>query len=563
MKIFKLLSLLFLLSYSVFSQTNYYVSTSGSNSNSGSLSSPWKTVQYALNNVATNSTINVSTGVYNEKLRIPINGITLKNQAGSLPVIDATGITVQEPIIDIINKNNITIDGLELRDNIQNNAQAVSITGTSSNVTVKNCKIHDIHFSSDPNAAISSTTNALGIVGYGTNSTTPITNLKILNNQIYQCRLGYSEGIAVRGNVDGFEVIDNLIYDLTNIGINLAGSQSLTSATVFDQARNGIVRKNKVHHCLSPVATSAGIYVDGGKFITIENNTSYHNGYGIEVGCEKKDRITDAIKVRSNIVYDNKNSGIVLGGYGYPNDSGKVTNSTITNNTTYFNDYSNSGSGELYLSYSENTIIENNIFYPNAKNKVGFTELTQPSIVFDYNAFYSDSGNVTFNWRGNGYLNFSSFVTGSNTNRNGFLKNPNFIQANITNPNFHLAENSSCVNSGNPSYVADPNEFDIDNQSRKNGRIDCGADEYFALGVNDFNSQAVKVFPNPIENNIKIQTNTDDAFNIEIHNQVGQTVYKKLGFENENFDLSELKTGIYVLRVYNESFRYTNQIIKK
>jgi hypothetical protein len=556
--------LLLLLSLSAYSQANYYVSPTGNNANNGSLSSPWKTIQYALNNVATNSIINVFTGVYTEKLRIPINGITLKNQTGNSPIIDAKGITIQEPIIDIIDKNNITIDGFELRNNIQNNAQAVSITGTSSSVTVKNCKIHDIHFSSDPNQTPTGSTNALGIVAYGTNSTTAITNLKISNNQIYQCRLGFSEGIAVRGNVDGFEVSDNLIYDLTNIGINLAGSQSRTSPSVYDQARNGIVKKNTVHDCLSPIATSAGIYVDGGKLIIIENNTSYHNGYGIEVGCENKGRVTDAIKVRSNIVYDNKNNGIALGGYGFPDNSGKVTNSTITNNTTYFNDYSNSGSGELYLSYSENTIIENNIFYPSTKNKIGFTELTQPSIVFDYNAFYSDSGNVTINWKGTAYLNFSSFVTGSNTNKNSLLKNPNFVLPNITNPNFHIQANSPCINTGNPSYVVGANEFDIDNQARTNGgRIDCGADEFTALGVNDFNRQAVNVFPNPVDDRVTIQTNSDAVFNVEIFNQLGQIVYKKAGFENENFNTSELKTGIYVLRVFNEDFQFTDQIIKR
>jgi hypothetical protein len=563
MKILKPI-LLLLLSLSAYSQANYYVSPTGNNANNGSLSSPWKTIQHALNTVPTNSVINVLTGVYTEKLRIPINGITLKNQTGNSPIIDAKGITIQEPIIDIIDKNNITIDGFELRNNIQNNAQAVSITGTSSNVTVKNCKIHDIHFSSDPNQVPTSTTNALGIVAYGTNSTTAITNLKISNNQIYQCRLGFSEGIAVRGNVDGFEVSNNLIYDLTNIGINLAGSQSRTSPSVYDQARNGIVKKNTVHDCLSPIATSAGIYVDGGKLIIIENNTSYHNGYGIEVGCENKGRVTDAIKVRSNIVYDNKNNGIALGGYGFPDNSGKVTNSTITNNTTYFNDYSNSGSGELYLSYSENTVIENNIFYPSTKNKIGFTELTQPSIVFDYNAFYSDSGNVTINWKGTAYLNFSSFVTGSNTNKNSLLKNPNFVLPNITNPNFHIQANSPCINTGNPSYVVGANEFDIDNQARTNGgRIDCGADEFTALGVNDFNRQAVNVFPNPVDDRVTIQTNSDAVFNVEIFNQLGQIVYKKAGFENENFNTSELKTGIYILRVFNEDFQFTDQIIKR
>ena len=56
-------------------------------------------------------------------------------------------------------------------------------------------------------------------------------------------------------------------------------------------------------------------------------------------------------------------AGIALGGYDYPNGSGKVTHVSITNNTFLKNDTSHSTKGEIYLSYSESSRIENNIFY--------------------------------------------------------------------------------------------------------------------------------------------------------------------------------------------------------
>ena len=122
------------------------------------------------------------------------------------------------------------------------------------------------------NAFVNASTNAQGIIVYGTNATTAITNLKIQNNQLYDCRLGYSEGIAVNGNVNGFEVTGNTVYNLTNIGIDLIGHEGACPNPTNDQARNGLVKNNIVHDCLSTYASSGGIYIDGGKIITVENN---------------------------------------------------------------------------------------------------------------------------------------------------------------------------------------------------------------------------------------------------------------------------------------------------
>src|ERR1044071_1725667 len=44
----------------------YYVSVSGNDANTGTLASPWRNIQYALNHVGAGSTVNVLTGVYNE-----------------------------------------------------------------------------------------------------------------------------------------------------------------------------------------------------------------------------------------------------------------------------------------------------------------------------------------------------------------------------------------------------------------------------------------------------------------------------------------------------------------
>jgi Secretion system C-terminal sorting domain/Right handed beta helix region len=555
------LSIVLLFPLFTFGQNNYYVSPSGNNTNIGSLASPWKTIQYGLNQLAANDILNVLTGTYNEKIVIPRNSVTLKNHTGNTPIIDGMGIIAQNAIIDISNKSNITIDGFEIKNSIQNDAQGILVEGTGTNINIKNCKIHDIHFSSNPNAAVTASTNAQGIIVYGTNSTTAISNLKITNNQVYDCRLGYSEGIAVNGNVDGFEITNNTVYNLTNIGIDVIGHEASSPNPANDQARNGLIKNNLVHDCLSLYATSGGIYVDGGKSIAIENNTSYHNGYGIEIGCENVGKTTDAIKVRNNIIYNNQIAGVSLGGFSYPT-SGKVVNSSFTNNTCYANGYSNAGYGELYLSYSENTIIENNIFYTNTQNKLAFAELTQPTLTFNYNDFYSASGNLSFNWNGVSYSSYVAFKTSTGSNVNSINVNPNFILAAITNPDFHLNNSSPCINSGNPAFVAQSGEVDVDNQARVNSIVDCGADEFYALATHNFEEkEKIRVYPNPVTNSIKIGNNFGKS-TVEILSITGQTVYKKLDFEANDIDVSQLKAGVYILNVSNENGNYAVKIIK-
>ena len=557
---------LLLMSNLCFGQSNYYVSPTGNNTASGSVNTPWKTIQYGLGKLNTNDTLNVFTGIYTEKINIPKNGIYLRNYAGNKPVIDATGITVQNPIVSISSKSNVTVTGFELKNNIQKDAQGILVDGAGANITIKNCIVHDIHFSSNVNAAVNANTNAQGIIVYGSNATTAITNLIISNNELYNCRLGYSEGLAVNGNVDGFLVADNQVHDLTNIGIDVIGHEGTSSNAANDQARNGTVRNNTIHHCISLYATSGGLYVDGGKNVVLEKNTSYHNGYGIEVGCENGGTTTDAIIVRENLFYDNQVAAIALGGYDYPT-SGKVTNSAILSNTCYFNDYSNSGNGELYLSYSEGTRIENNIFYTTTKNKLAYAELTQPQLAFNFNTFYCAAGtnSLSADWNGKTYNTYAAFISGTVSNTGSIFANPAFVSASITTPDFHLPATSPSVNTGNAAYAVGSGETDFYNQPRvSSGRVDMGAIEYAAVvtGIEDasINTLQGMVYPNPGSGlmNYKI---TEGSHQIIVYNAFGQIIFDETRTMISPVNLQYLNTGMYVLEILQNEQKYIQKLI--
>ncbi len=485
MKKIHLLLFLLLITTVAVAQVNYYVSSAGSDINSGTFATPWKTIQYGINHLNKNDTLNLLSGTYTEKIIVSKSNIYIRNHVLNTPVLVGTGITSQDAMITISDRSNVTIDGLEISNNIQKDAQGILVDGTGNKITIQNCTIHDIHFSANPNAAVNSGTNAQGIIVYGSNASTPVTNLKISNNTLFNCRLGYSEGIAVNGNVDGFEISHNLVHDITNIGIDAIGHEGTSPNAGNDQARNGLIMHNVAHHCISPYATSGGIYVDGGKNIIIENNLSFHNGYGIEIGCENVGKTTDSIIVRNNIFYDNEIAAIAMGGYEYPSGSGKVTHAIIRNNTCFKDDFKNDGNGELYLSYSENSIIENNIFYLSNQDILAYSERGQPGLKFDYNIFYSDNdpNNFETDWNNSNYSSFSAFKAGTGTNNNSKVANPQLVNAILPNPDFHLKNTSPAIDAGNPSFISAKTEMDIDLQQRISGIVDCGADEYWAANA--------------------------------------------------------------------------------
>src|SRR6187200_497924 len=52
----------------------YYVSTSGNDTNPGTLAAPWRHIQYAIDRVVGGSTVNVLTGIYNESVTFKRSG---------------------------------------------------------------------------------------------------------------------------------------------------------------------------------------------------------------------------------------------------------------------------------------------------------------------------------------------------------------------------------------------------------------------------------------------------------------------------------------------------------
>ncbi len=531
----------------------FHVSKTGNDGNSGTSSLPWESIQHAMDNATPGSTVYIHEGIYFEALYVNVSGsnnkyITFSGFENDEVIVDAVG-QISTAIVEIYDAHHIALENLIIRNHQQNNAVGILVGGACDHIRIEDCEVYDINFSSNPNAAVNQNTNAHAIAVYADNSDHAITDLQIYHNKIHDCRLGFSEALAVNGNVDGFEIMDNEIYNVTNIGIDIIGHEGTCDDPTKDQARNGYIAKNVTYNCLSPYATSAGIYVDGGKNLIIEKNRVFQNQWGIEIGCENTGKSTDNIIVRNNLIYGNATSGLAVGGYDYPSGSGKVTNVTIINNTLFGNDTENAYSGEIYLFYNESLEIVNNIIFGTSPTAYLLsTEDIAPSIglKFHNNNWVTaiGLGQEEFYFYGNDYKGISEFQNAVNGVGN-ISGDPEFKSIN-TQYDFRVNAGSLCIDAGTNSTKSGDEDY-YENDRVVGSSIDIGAYEYNqALSTEAEEKLIISIYPNPTSETVTIKTNLNDE--IQIFDALGKLKSTNIvDYKKVIINLQEWEPGIYYI----------------
>ena len=548
-----------------YAQNNYYVSTTGDDTNSGSFSSPWRTIQHGVNQLMPGDTLNIKAGTYEEKIEINVSGtpnayITIKNYNNDNVVLDAINFSNSDAII-WTDRSYLRIIGLHLTNNIKNYATGFEIQGSAHDIEFINNKISNIRFSSQQNPTVTPSKNAVPLNIWGDNATDSIHNILIKGNEIFNNMTGYSENLTGGGNFTNFIFEDNIIHDNTNIGIDVTGHYGVCPNPALDQGRNGIIRNNIVYNCRAYYSTAAGIYVDGGKNIIIENNTSYQNGYGIEIGCEE-DGTTDRVIVRNNLIYNNHDAGIAIGGYD-SNTTGNVTNTKVYGNTFYKNDTEDNYNGEILLTQLDNCHITSNIFYPTNQSVLLEASRNQSNFEFNYNLIYQDNGteNIVVETPAGSYNTLSDYYNASGQGMQNIFGNPLFVAP--LQGDFHIQSQSPAIDNGNPNLTIDPNEVDLDGQIRiDNNIIDCGVDEYYNNnGVKTTQNVSIKIYPNPAYNQIFIDNNIQN-FSYKIFTLEGKKIAQ--GEAVDKILLFNISPGIYILKLTTESNNtFTKKILIK
>jgi Protein of unknown function (DUF1565) len=490
----------------------YYVSTTGSDSNPGTFTGPWLTIQHAADTATPGTTVYVLGGVYNESVKFPNSGtasapITFASYPGQSAIIDGTGLTPSgiQGLVNITNQNYLIISGFEIRNYTTDNASVtpsgIWITGYGTGIWILNNRIHHITTTAEANG------NAFGISVYGT-SKTPITQLVINGNEVYDLKTGQSESVNVDGNVTYFRITNNLIHDDDNIGIDAIGYEGV-GPVGYDEAMHGEISGNTIYN-ISGIRNAGegdeydadGLYCDGCAYVIFERNVIFQVDYGIETTSENQVCLENGTEwsggntglgnaaqgkhpcygryatVRNNLFYKANSCGNSIGGYaaatkkgGPSNGGGSSLHDVFINNTLYDNGTqpgnSSEGtpSGEFQIQYqvgsAQDDIFENNLLYAGSPNiwinsyAACSSSYPCPPATLNWNLYYSLAGyleGTSILWGGvSSYTSFPNWQSASGEDANSLNLDPRFVDVGAIPPNFDLAPSSPAIGAGGTS----------------------------------------------------------------------------------------------------------------
>jgi Right handed beta helix region len=481
-----------------FGQSNsvFYVSTNGNDSNPGTETSPWRTIQHAADTARAGSVVNVRGGIYEELVSIHESGnasdgyITFRSYPGETAILDAGRFTPtsRSGILTIHNQSYVRIEGFEIRNfHTAEHRLAplgIDISGAGSHIEILRNNVHHIEQTFPGRDRPGSGGNGFGIAVYGTSAKAPITDLIIDGNEVHHLKTGSSESLVVNGNVTNFRITHNIVHDNNNIGIDVIGFERTAPDPAVDQARDGVVSGNLVYDITSrgnpaygDEQNSDGIYVDGGTRILIEQNVMHDVDFGIELASEHKNRATSYVIARNNLIYHSHTAGVSIGGYAP--DRGHTEHCRVVNNTLYENDTSATGSGEFQMQWNmADDAFENNIVYAGPRCLFSLTrsqvDPSKPPVTIDYNLYYCASGAHTSKWAGVSatVTGFDKYVDATGNDHHSRFADPDF--ADSAKNDFHLRSDSPALSAGTTEGMP-VGELDLDGSPRvRSGKIDIG-----------------------------------------------------------------------------------------
>lgn len=456
-----------------------YVSESGNDSGSGTADKPFKTIQAALDSVKAGQTIYVRKGTYTgisyfRNSGTKNNYITLRNYPGEKPFLTAKS---EGAVLNLSGHDYVKIEGLEIGGFSAPIAQGILLDSDENHIIIRNNEIHDL-VTTKPGENEEGEANAILCYGEGETAAASINNVCIEGNNVYNNTTGWCESVSVTGNTENINVINNIVHNNTNIGIDFYGNAGYCPKKELDQPRFCVAAGNEIYGSICDYAECAGLYVDGARDVILENNISHDNAYGIEIGSEERqdNYPVKNILARNNLVYKNSSGGIRIGGYD-KNKTGYVTETKIYNNTIINNGEGEGGwNGELCFVKCNGVDVRNNIVYKDStKYPMIGGDLPKEyvlNVTFSNNVYYNPLGKdeIYFEFAGGSAEGINDF--NNQTGSSDFFGKPYF------NSDYSLKKDSYGINIGSTAVNEYVGKYDLANNTRIDGVIDVGAFEY-------------------------------------------------------------------------------------
>jgi hypothetical protein len=442
-------------------RTRVVVAPHGSDSAVGTAAHPMRTVRAALHRLAPRGgTVVLRGGVYHQRVRlVHEHGITVRPYRNEHPVLSGAGLTPPTgltALVEIADSRHITVRGLELtgyRTRKLNHVPAgVYIHGHDYAVRILHNHVHDL--GNDNNTLGSFDINAHGIAAYGDDPHRAIHKLLIAGNVVDNLHLGASESVVVNGNVRGWAIVGNRVFDNDNIGVDAIGFEPTLRGryryTYHNRARRGLIAHNTILRIQSRgnpayweggswCNCADGIYVDGGMRIRIRDNRVADSDIGIEVAAENPHGDAHDVSVVRNKVTGSLFTGITTGGYcnGAKACGGVLTGRSYHNvfrdNWLRGNNRLDDGSPELLVQYYAwgNTFTHNTLIATNSDHVLYGTvphfkaPAHRPANRSDHNVFRARGvgpAAMQFGWRGRTYTGARAYVRATGEDRHSSFR---------------------------------------------------------------------------------------------------------------------------------------------
>ena len=446
----------------IYSQELYVSQPLGSDSNSGSESSPFKTINKAISESIPGTTILVMDGLYqNNNYGTGLNGTSLNNS----PVVNFNQSGVIGSPITLKNLNGhspkIQFDGaggIKFPNGVNNIiVEGFEIEGPSASITYEQAiadREYKILVSEDDDDNTSYNHNYFsgkGIWGYG-----PHNNIIIRNNVVYN-----TPGSGIRFNDSDYITIENNTVYNTTWWTSSASSAVVYAESISSEGDNGsdikmIMRGNIIYNNWNRIPFYVTQLPDnngnvGGNYGTASQDYIL-DGQGLYVTRSDPD-YAGIFLFENNICVNNGKNGINF-------DHSDSASAIYRNNTLYFNGVHNiiqmQEHGEL-LHVGNNKVagikangvlnatVVNNIIVTrdNEYSALAFNDITGTRLAVN-NLFQ----NGTYAWPAtvdNNLVNVDPLFVSAPTTVNGL------IDISIT--DFSLTSNSPAINAGNPNHT--------------------------------------------------------------------------------------------------------------
>ena len=461
----------------------YYVATNGSDSNPGSLTAPFRTVQRSLDLLQAGDTCLVRGGTYNETLTLKRSGtssapITIRNYLSETATINSG---TSKALVTGGRIHYYTIDGLRFISTFSsNNDYTLSFNngiwdgdnnpeGGNNGFIIINCYIEGSillygHYNRVESCEIngkSSWTNGIR-EQFGSSH-----HNVYRNNTVYAFKergiwsMQYTNYVLIEGNT---------IHDSQNMGIDIDGAAH--------PCYNATVRGNTIYK-----VAGRGIEMENAFNSIVENNVIHDSqlwgisilnyGFGPDYTSDKEYRTTNTNSIfRNNLIYNTAQAGIIL--FGSPGN--KIYNNTIFGNKSTPGYFGAIAVRNYYQTNypSSNTTIKNNLFADNTGYSI-WIDGNPTNLQMSNNLYYNSNGNInTHYWQGVGTYTLAKFKTDYGQESGSSFANPLFRNATVF--DFHIQSTSPAKDAG--TTVSDVIS-DIEGISRPQGSAyDIGAYEY-------------------------------------------------------------------------------------